>query len=123
MRIIVAIVDLNLEAVVPLEMELSQDFADELRVQVIMDHLCLANDFPSIVILFVNDAERIRLREGVHVGQFLAFEAKRELLSRSTGVEARGSKYRCINVATTPQGMRGCNGTGIVVRLRATHFI
>ena len=74
-RTIIRVVHLYLELLLLLKMEVNHDLLDELRVQIIMDQLRLANLLPLVVHCLVENAEWIRFAESVHIGQFLALEA------------------------------------------------
>lgn len=80
LRIIVRIVDLDLQAIGLLEVEVDKHLLDKLRVEIVMDDLCLANLQPRLSLVriqdfFVEDTEGVRLRESIHVGQLLTLEA------------------------------------------------
>ena len=106
LRIIVRIVDLNLQAIGLLEVEVDKHLLDELRVEIVMDDLCLANLQPRLSLgyrvqdFFVEDTEGVRLRESVHVGQLLTLEAQLQLLSQSSPAEVRGRKDGSIDIPT-----------------------
>ena len=74
-RTIIGIIHLNFELLFLLEMEVNQDFLDELWIQIVMDQLSLANLLPTVVQGPVKDNERVRLAESVHVGKLLTLEA------------------------------------------------
>ena len=42
-------------------MILDEDFLDELRVQIVMNNLCLSNFGPTLALLLIDDAKRVRL--------------------------------------------------------------
>ena len=75
-RTIIGIIHLNFELLFLLEMEVNQDFLDELWIQIVMDQLSLANLLPTVVQGPVKDDERVRLAESVHVGKLLTLEAQ-----------------------------------------------
>ena len=55
-------------------MEVHHDLLDELRVEVVMDDFSLPDPLPHPSLLFVHDAERVRVGHGVHIGKILTFE-------------------------------------------------
>lgn len=97
-RTIIGIIHLNFELLFLLEMEVNQDFLDELWIQIVMDQLSLANLLPTVVQGPVKDDERVRLAESVHVGKLLTLEAQGKLLSEPLSAEVCSGKDGSVKV-------------------------
>ena len=97
-RTIIGIIHLNFELLFLLEMEVNQDFLDELWIQIVMDQLSLANLLPTVVQGPVKDNERVRLAESVHVGKLLTLEAQGKLLSEPLSAEVCSGKDSSVEV-------------------------
>ena len=57
--VVIGIVDLNLEHLLLLKMEIDHGFGDELRVEIVVNDLCLADLLPHVSRLLEQDAERV----------------------------------------------------------------
>ena len=57
--VVIGIVDLNFEHLLLLKMEIDHGFGDELRVEIVVNDLCLANLLPHVSRLLEQDAERV----------------------------------------------------------------
>jgi len=57
--IVIAVIHLNLESIVPLKVKLDEHFADELRIEVVMNNLSFANLCPPLAILLVDNTEGV----------------------------------------------------------------
>lgn len=86
LRVVINIININLELVIELEVVLAGNLGDELGVQVVVDDLGLADLEPLVAVLFVHEEDRIRLGERVLVLEGLALEGKLKLLDWLVGV-------------------------------------
>ena len=107
LRVVIRVIDLDFIPVRLFEVEVDKHLFDELRVQIVVDHLCLSDDGPRYLValpfdLFVQNAKWIRLRKGVHIGQLFAFQAQFELLSQAClSTDVRRSKNSSIDIASS----------------------
>ena len=86
LRVVVDVVHVDLELVIELKVILAGNLGDELGIQVVMDHLRLADLEPLVAILLVHEEDRVGLGECVLVLQGFALESELELLNRLVGV-------------------------------------
>lgn len=86
LRVVINIININLELVIELEVVLAGNLGDELGVQVVVDDLGLADLEPLVAVLFVHEEDRIRLGESVLVLEGLALEGKLKFLDWLVGV-------------------------------------
>ena len=78
LRVIIRVINFELEFLALFEVEVDEDLLDPLRVQVVMDDLGFADLSPSVTrIQLVNDNEGIRFRESVHIRQCYSLEGQR----------------------------------------------
>ena len=82
-RPIVRIVHLDLKLLFLLKMKLYQDLLYKLWVQIVMDKLSLADLLPAVINCLIENAERVRFTESVHVWQFLTLEPQGQLLGQA----------------------------------------
>ena len=105
------------------KVEVNQHFLDELGVQIVIDKLSLTNLLPTVVNIFVEDAEGIRFAEGVHVWQLLALKAEGKLVREASTAETGRGEDGSVEIVTVAHLGTRCNGNAIeMCRLRAAHF-
>ena len=68
-RLIVDVVHLNLELLLLLEVVLSDDLLDPVRVQVVVDYLSSVDLLPHLPDALIHDREGVRLGHSVHIHQ------------------------------------------------------
>jgi hypothetical protein len=81
--LIIDIIHLDLELLLLLEVILSYDLLNKVRVQIVMDHLGTVDFLPHSAIALIHYGERVRQRHSVHIDKALARNAELHLLFES----------------------------------------
>ena len=113
--IIIRVIHLHLELFRLLEVEVYQDLLDELGVQVVVDDFSLSDPLPHPTLLFVHDAERVRVGHGIHIGKILALKANRELVRETTTAEIGCCKDSRVNITSLSHFAARCHSVAVQV--------
>jgi len=86
--LIIDIIHLDLELLLLLEVILSYDLLNKVRVQIVMDHLGTVDFLPHLAIVaLIHYGERVRQRHSVHIDKALARNAELHLLFESASAD------------------------------------
>ena len=123
LRVVINIININLELVIQLEVVLAGNLGDELGVQVVVDDLGLADLEPLVAVLFVHEEDRIRLGESVLILEGLALEGKLKLLDWLVGVHRVLSQLKNSFVEVTALAKFGATDSfHVLVLVHASKF-
>jgi len=95
---VVHVIDINLKAVLLLEVVLHVDLSDKDGVQIVVDDFRLTKLRPLVPRLLVQYDERIRAGKGIQIRQSQAREAELELLGKSAASNVRSCENCVVNV-------------------------
>ena len=98
--LIIDIIHLDLELLLLLEVILSHDLLNKVRVQIVMDHLGTVEFLPHLANALIHYGERVRLRHSVHIDKALARNAELHLLFESTSADISRLEDCIVDVAT-----------------------